>query len=42
MAVDADAQLRELRSMGQGWTQSPIRETLYLGRVDFYDRSVAV
>lgn len=26
------------RSMGKSWQASPILETLYLGRVDFYDR----
>jgi hypothetical protein len=27
-------------SMGKSWTQSPIIEVLYLGRIDFYDRSL--
>lgn len=31
----------QLLSMGKPWTQAPIRETLYMGRVDFYDRSIA-
>lgn len=30
----------QLRSMGASWTQSPIIEVLYLGRIDFYDRTL--
>jgi hypothetical protein len=30
----------ELKSRGKPWTQSPITEALYLGRIDFYDRSL--
>ncbi|CAG0946910.1 hypothetical protein ANRL1_03427 [Anaerolineae bacterium] len=30
----------ELKSFGKPWTQSPIIEVLYLGRIDFYDRSL--
>ncbi|MEZ0208688.1 MAG: hypothetical protein ACAH17_00725 [Candidatus Paceibacterota bacterium] len=30
----------ELTSMGKPWTQSPIIEALFLGRIDFYDRSL--
>jgi hypothetical protein len=29
-----------LRSMGAPWTESPIIEALFLGRVDFYDRTL--
>lgn len=29
-----------LRSMGAPWTESPILEILYLGRIDFYDRTL--
>lgn len=29
-----------LISMGKPWTESPIIETLYLGRIDFYDRTL--
>jgi hypothetical protein len=29
-----------LSSMGRPWTQSPIMETLYIGRVEFYDRNL--
>ncbi|WP_297810233.1 hypothetical protein [uncultured Methylophaga sp.] len=30
----------ELKSMGQPWSESPISEILFLGRVDFYDRTL--
>lgn len=30
----------QLRSRGLPWTQPPIMEALYLGRVDFYDRTL--
>jgi hypothetical protein len=30
-----------LESMGKPWTDEPIMEALFLGRVDFYDRTVA-
>ncbi len=30
----------ELKSFGKPWAQSPIIEVLYLGRIDFYDRSL--
>lgn len=29
-----------LQTFGKPWTQSPIIEVLYLGRIDFYDRSL--
>lgn len=31
----------ELTSFGKPWTQSSISEVLYLGRIDFYDRSLS-
>lgn len=30
----------KLSSMGQPWTESPIMEVLYLGRIEFYDRTL--
>ncbi|MCZ8253683.1 MAG: hypothetical protein O9318_14535 [Hylemonella sp.] len=30
----------QLRSMGTPWTESPIIEILYLGRIDFYERKL--
>lgn len=30
----------ELKSLGKPWTQTPITEVLYLGRISFYDRSL--
>lgn len=30
----------QLRSMGEPWTESPIIEVLYLGRIGFYDRAL--
>lgn len=30
----------QLKSMGKPWSQSPIIEVLYLGRIDFYDRTL--
>lgn len=32
----------ELQSLGNTWTQSPIIETLFLGRIEFYDRSLPI
>ncbi len=32
----------ELESLGQPWTQSSIIETLFLGRIEFYDRSLPI
>ena len=30
----------QLKSMGKPWSKFPIVEVLYLGRIDFYDRSL--
>lgn len=30
----------QLQSMGLPWTQTPIAEVLFLGRIDFYDRTL--
>lgn len=32
----------QLMSMGTPWTESPIIEVLYLGRIDFYDRTLPI
>jgi len=31
----------ELLSLGKTWTQAPIVEALFIGRIDFYDRSLS-
>ncbi len=31
---------RQLLSMGKPWTQSPIIEILFLGRIEFYDKNI--
>ncbi|AFM14152.1 hypothetical protein [Turneriella parva] len=31
-----------LKSMGQDWSQDPIYEILFIGRVDFYDKSLPI
>ena len=33
---------RELKSFGKPWTESPVMEILFLGRVDFYDKSLNI
>lgn len=32
----------ELLSKGEPWTEDPIIETLFLGRIDFYDKNLAI
>lgn len=32
----------QLSSMGKSWTQSPIIEILFLGRIEFYDKNINI